>query len=307
VLTDAATVNGEPISLSEFNEHMGLKETAQVMTERGASELRVLGNFGLQSIQELVDQKVLMQMAKDDGVLPTESDIDAELNFQTSLRPTYLNMLQDQGFTTEMIRQDLKVGLAREHLIMKGITVDPADVDKYIKAHADKFTEPPKASLLYIQAGSEAKQTRVDFSLKSGKPFGAVASEQSEAPNARQYGGAYPVEVVSQMPKPVQVAVMKTAEKGTTAWLPAGKSFVKFYVIKKTPARVVTPTSSQRELVKRGIALERGRAKNDFDKRFFEKLKSSKIEVSVPYLKESWTRTWNQLSQSGLPQPNSSK
>ena len=293
----AATVNGETISLDDFYQHMGLKQTAQVMSERGPTEMRVLGNFGLQSLQELVDQRVLLQMAKDDGVLPTKADVDAELKFQMELRPQYLSILEEQGLTKEMIQNELLVGIAREHLIMKGVSVGPSEVDKYIKDHPEKFSEPASASLLYIQVPSAARKAIVDTELAGGKPFSTVAADRSEAPHAKDTGGAYPTMAVSQMPKSVQDVVVGTPEKGSSAWIAVGNSFLKFYVVKKTPAHIQAPTASQRELVRRGIALQRGQTKNDFDKRFFEKLRQSKIDVTVPYLKEPWSKTWNQLSQ----------
>ena len=199
----AATVNGEPLALPDYYQHMGLKQTAQVMTNHGGTEMRVLGNFGLQALQEMVDQKVLLQMAKEQGVLPTEAEVSAEEKFQTELRPNYMSVLQDQGLTPEIIQNELMVGLAREHLIMKGVTVSDTEIEKYIKDNPKKFN-----------------------------------------------------------------------------------------------AKGLPPTVAQRELVRRGIALDKGRVKNDFDRKFLERLRAAKVDVSVPYLKESWAKAWNQLSSS---------
>ena len=288
---DAASVNGETISLTDYYDHMSVKQSAQVMTRSGASEVRVIGSFGLQSLQELVDQKILLQMAKEQGLTPTEAEIDAELKLQEELRPDYVKVLQDQGLTTQLIRNELRVGLAREHLIMKGVTVDPADVDKYIKDHPEKFSDPERANLLFIQAASADAKRLIDAELSSGKGFRVVASQ-----HAKQTGGAYPLTIVSQMPKQLQDLVKKTLVNGTTDWITNGHAFFKFFVDAKTPAKLRTPTAPERELVRRGIALQKGALKNDFDHLFFEKLREAKVDISVPNLKEPWAKTWNQLS-----------
>ncbi len=79
------------------------------MTGRGPTEARVVGNFGLQALQELVDQKVLLQMAKEAGVVPKEEEIDAEIKLQAALQPGYIDLLHSQGMDDKSIRQDLKV------------------------------------------------------------------------------------------------------------------------------------------------------------------------------------------------------
>lgn len=295
----AATVNGDPISMEEYCDHTGAKQTAQITTERGATTVRILGSFGLQSLQELVDQHVLLQMAKDEGVLPTEADVDKELKFQTELVPAYTGLLHDEGLTDSMIRHDLLVGLAREHLIMKGVTVQPSDVDGFLKAHPDKFADPAKATLEFIQIASPAKKALVDDALAGGASFGSVAARYSDAPGAAQTQGAYPLTVVSQMPKEFQNVVGATPEKHVSGWVPIGRGFFKFFVVAKAAAKPRTPTEAERELVRREIAMERGQVKNDFDHSFFARLSSAKVDVAVPYLKQTWARAWNQLSTPG--------
>lgn len=300
----AATVNGEPISLDDYNEHTGAKQTAQVMGPQGPTEIRVMGSFGLQSLQELVDQKVLLQMAKEEGVSPTESDVDTELAYQKSLNPNYETTLHDQGQTESMIRHELLVGLARQHIVMKGITVAPDEVEAYIKAHPEKFTGSAKATVLFVQVSSPEKRAAVDAALSGGRGFAEVAVQFSEAPNAKATGALYPSNLVSRMPKQFQDAVSKTAEKSASSWITLGKYSIKLYVNKKTPPKLMELNTPQKELVRRSLAIQRGQVKNDFDRKFLERLKAAKVDVTVPYLKDSWEKTWNQLSApSGSPTP----
>jgi parvulin-like peptidyl-prolyl isomerase len=297
----AASVNGDTISLDDFYAHMGVKQTAQVASGKGASEVRVLGNFGLQALQELIDQTVLLQMAKEEGVLPTDADVDAELKFQKSLQPEYENVLHSQGLSDKMIRNELMIGLAREHLVMKGVTVEKSEVDRYIKAHPEKFSEPAKAALLYLQVRSAIDKAKVDAELAGGKSFDVVAQQFAATPEAKKAGSIFPISIISEMPKKVQDAINGVPEKSTAPWIVDGSIYTKLYVVKRTASVAKPPTPGQEELVRRAMAMQKGQLKNDFDHRFFEKLRAAKIDVVVPYLKEPWQKAWNQLSEPGKP------
>ncbi len=298
---NAVLVNGEAISLTDYYEHMAVKQSATIMTRNGPTEQRLVGSFGLQAMQEVVDQKLLLQMAKEQGVLPTDADIDAELKFQQELRPDYVTVLQDQGLTTELIRHELLIGLARNHLIMKGVTVDPSEVDKYIKEHPDKYSDPEKATLLFIQVNTEADKDVVDKALATGQAFGVVAQNYSRAPKAKETGGLYGTDIVSQMAPPLQDLVKVTPVGHASPWITNSNAFFKFFVGKKTAATPKAPTAPQREMVRRSIALEKGELKNDFDRTFLEKLHQAKVDVNVPFLKEPWKK-WNQMAGgAGIP------
>jgi len=298
----AATVNGEPITLNDFNEHTDLKQSAQIMSPQGPTETRIIGSFGLQSMQELVDQKVLLQMAKEQGVSPTSADIDQEMKLQSELRPDYLQVLHDQGMNDEAVRHQIEVGLARQHIIMKGVEVSSTEVDDYIKKNPKKFSDPAMATLYFVLAKNAQKKGTIDQALAAGKPFSQVANALSDEPNARTTSGLYATKVIDQMPPKLKDLIQKTPAKGTTPWVPEGTGFVKFYVENKVESKAVKVSDSKREMVKRLLALQKGETKNNFSKMFYDKLKASKVEVQVPHLKDQWKKTWDQLSDPvGVP------
>jgi len=291
----AATVNGEPITVADFNAYMGMKETVQVFSRRGIEQMHVAGTFGVQTMEELVNQKILMDMAKDQGVLPTDKDVDDELAFQTRLRPDYVTIQQQSGASMDSIRHELMVGLAREHLIMKGVKVGDREVDGYIKAHPDRFVEPATADVLFIEASTSARQSAVDAALAKGEKFGEVAVKLSEDPHAKESGGLFGQRIIQQMPKEVQSVVNATSEGQASAWVKFGTHSVKFFITKKTPATHKEPSVDQREILRRQLAMQQGQARNNFDEEFYKRLKAAKVDVEVPYLKGIWQRSWEQL------------
>ena len=290
-------VNGEPISLSEFHSNTDLKQTAQVMSPQGPTETRVIGSFGLQSMQELVDQRVLMQMAKEQNVLPTEAEIDQEIKLQTDLRHDYISALQDQGLPMEAIRRQIAVGLARQHLIMKGVEVSKSEVEDFIRKNPTRFSEPARATLYFILAKTAKRKSEVDKALASGKPFNQVAGELSEDPNAKTTSGLYGTSVIGQMPPRLQEVIAKTEAKHATDWLVDPTGSLKFFVEAKAAGKQLPVSDSKKEMVRRLLAMQKGETKNNFTKMFYDKLKASKVDVQVPYLQEPWKKTWDQLSE----------
>jgi len=204
--------------------------------------------------------------------------------------------MHSQGLTDANVHNEVLVDLIRQHLISKGVSVDDSQVDAFIKAHPQEFTDPAKAALLFVQVGSAAKRARVDAEL-STKKFDAVAAQFSESPRAKETNCIYPISIVAEMPKKVQDAVNATPEKKATDWVVDGSTYTKLYVVKKDPSVVRKPTPEQKVVVKRVIAQQQGQVKNDFNRKFLERLKSSKIDVEVPYLKDLWDKAWNQLAK----------
>ncbi|MGV3618589.1 MAG: SurA N-terminal domain-containing protein [Fimbriimonas sp.] len=296
-----ATVNGEAIPMKEYYAFLERKPTVQVSTPQGPQEVQVSSLLGLQALRDLINQKLILQLAKEDGVLPTEADVKAELDFQEQQRGKFVSTLTAQGLSLEAIKEELLFNLARERLQTKGITIGAAEVDKYIKENPQQFMEPEKASLLWIVISDATKKALVDKDLQSGQDFRTVATRYSEAPGARQDGGAFGTDLVAQMPTPLQELVKATPELKATKWVQDQQNWIKFYVQKKTPAKKMEMTETRKKALQRQLALQRGSAANDVTKRVTDKLRAAKIDVSPKHLREPWEKAFeeakNQMAQ----------
>ncbi len=291
---NVAVVNGDAISTNEFHSYLERKSTVQVVAANQIVEAKIAGSFGLQGLRDLVNRRIVMQIAKDDSVTPTEKDIADELEYQTKRRPTFVKMLTAAGMTLDQIRADLALDLAQEKILTKGITVTPDEVTKFIKDNPKKFETPEQAQLLWIVVKADRKG-QVDADLNAGQPFGVVAGRYSDAPGARQSGGAYAESMVEKMPPRLREIVAKTEELKTCAWLADGGNAVKFYVQKKIAAKKVPIDDTLKEAVKRDIARTRGTQANDLGKHMQEKLKLAKIDVMAPQFKEAWDKAYKNM------------
>ncbi|MEZ0326087.1 MAG: SurA N-terminal domain-containing protein [Fimbriimonas sp.] len=290
-----ATVNGEPITKKAYLDHLERKQVVQVQTPRTpvdtpVMDAPVVGSLGLQAMQDLINRKLLLQMAEKEGVMPQKADIEKELAFQTKRRPDFVSYLTDRGLTIDMIKDDLKFDLARERLLTKGVNVTAADVDLYIKENPKEFMEPAQAQLLYVVVTSPEKKAQVDKELSTGQNFQVVATRYSEAPQARETGGMFQVSNVNAMPKKLQDLVRATPELKTTDWQHEGKSWVKFFVQKKQAERPIPMDETKKEFVRRQLAMQQGQRANDLGRRLNQMLTEGKINVTVPYLKGPWEK-----------------
>jgi len=283
-----ATVNGEKISTKDFVDFLASKQTIYVNAGQGPQLVQAAQPVGFQGLQDLINKKLLLQLAKDQGVLPTDAEISKELDTRTAQQGDYIQTMTRAGLTLDQIKSDVMFDLARERLLTKGVVVTPAEVDTYIKENPKGFTEPAKASLLYIAVGSATKKAQVDKDLAGGASFQTVATRYSEDPQARETGGQYPISDESQMPPQLQAIVDKTSPLKASDWIPVGQGFVKFYVQSKTPAKPMAITPALKERVRRNMAVQRGRLSTDLDKKQQEKLQGAQIEVTQPMLSKMW-------------------
>jgi foldase protein PrsA len=299
-----AVVNGDPVTMDEFNSYLPRKSSVQVQTEQGAQELRVAGSLGLQAIRDLINQKLLLQIAKDQNVVPTKDDVAKELKRQTDANAGFIKTLQAAGLSLDQIRSDLMIDLARFNVVTKGITVTPSDVDSYIKSNPTQFVNPATASVYWIVLRSAKNKPMVDKDLKSGEQFPVVAGRYSEVPTAKQDNGAYPTKVVSAMPQKLQGIIAKLEPGRTTDWIQDGQNSVKFMLQSKTPESKLEITETVREQVRRRLAEMRGQQANDLGKTIQDRLKAAKVDITVPYLKTSWDTAMQALkSTPEVPKP----
>lgn len=300
-----ATVNGTPITQEEYLRYLMLKPSVTVVSPEGrAVSLRPASTLGFQALEDLVQQKLVVQMAKDQGVYPTDKQIDEEVAFRVKQDPNFVKRLSMQGLNTELIKSALAVEMSQFNLLTKGITVTPSDVDNYIKSNPKRFTQPPSIDMLWILVRSEKTKDAAEEELRRGQPFDQVAMRYSEATNAKQSRGMFPFHQLTQLPKELQGPIGNTAVLKSTDWIKASDGWAKFYVQKRTPAKPI-PTSSPetREMIRRQIMLQRGQGGVELTNRIKQKMQGSQIAVSEPGLQDSWKQFEDRL-KSGTSAPS---
>lgn len=302
-----ATVNGEPITLEQFHKYLEYKPQVQVVVGNGqVAQAQVAGSLGLMAMEDLLRQRLILQMAKDEGVAPTEQDVIKELEFQKKRTPDFVKELQARGLNLGEIRESLAVDIATERLYTKGITVDMAEVEKYIRDNKDQFFEPATVDMLWVFVRDEANKKNVDTELASGQAFAAVAKRYSQLPGAAT-NQRFPQRVVDALPKEIKDMVAKTPESQQSSWLKFTDGWAKFYVERKEARKPINMDDTRKEVLRRQIALERGRKASDLDQRLQERLKAAKIEVQYDDMKDLWKQAEKRLKDSAVEPKTATK
>jgi parvulin-like peptidyl-prolyl isomerase len=293
-----AVVNGKPILREDFIRTMQLKSQATVIVDPGRLQTQggsipqqqytgviADGTVGFQTLKAMINDKIVLELAEKAKVLPTNDEINKEIEARKAENPNYLKQATGAGFTLEYLRTQLMVALAQEKFITAGITITDAQVDEYIKANPKMFVEPATAELLYIVAKDDTDRKAADSDLKGGQSFEDVARRYSADPNAaaNQYRYIAPngTIMIDAMPPAIQEIAKKTDESKQTDWMAQQGGYVKFFMRKKTAEKKMNIDDKIKAKVRRQLALEEGSKSIDLAKQVIEALKDSKVEINI--------------------------
>lgn len=290
-----AVVNGEKITREEFYTHLEHKPNVMINTGQGNITANVATPLNFQALNDLVNQKLLEQMAKDEGVFPTEKDIDNEISFQITKNQGFIKTLTSQGYTVAEIRRQIALERCRYNLITKGIKISKEAVENYIKNNPQQFENPKTVDLLWVVVKDAEAKANVDSAIRAGENFRVVASRYSIAKDA-----VYPSRVYSQFPPRLKQIVDNLGEGKPTDWIADGQNQVRFYVEKKTEASKIQIKDWMKTEVERMLAMQKGSVAVDLDKRLLNKRKQANIDVQTLGLKEQFTNLSKSLKESDV-------
>ena len=291
-----ATVNGEPVTMEQYYAYLEAKPEVEAVLENGqVAPVRVNDTLGFQALKDLIRQRIIIQLAKDQGLMPNDKEINDEVEFQRSRDNQFVVNLRNKGLTLGQIKESLAVDLAREKLLTKDIKVELADVDKYITDNPKLFTRPAGIEAKWIFVKSESKMRAADNELKAGSSFATVARRISEAANAAQNQGYFPQTNLDILPPLLKDPLSKVQVGRETEWIKLSDGWAKFLVEKRTASEPIKPTGPEKEWLRRQLAMQRGIQANDLDRRLLEKLKKSDINVSYKELENPWKNAFDQI------------
>lgn len=298
-----ATVDGDAITTEEFMSYLESKPTVRVNVQGQVVEVPVADTLGFQALQDLVGKKVMMSLAKEAGVAPSDKDIEEEIKFRQEISPNFVQNLQKQGFTTAQIRREVMYSLAQERLLTKGITIPMAEVEKFIKDNPQQFIEPASAVIDIIFV-PDADKAKADAEFAKGSAFDAVKLRYDKTePELRSLvdatmanGQGVPL---SDMKPEFSSAIEKTAAGQMTGWVKSEKGSTRFKVISKKAKKNMEMTKERKEYLQRQMAMQRGSAASDLQDKIANKLKAANIDVKDEAMKEIWKNFMDRIKSQG--------
>ncbi|NLO88794.1 MAG: hypothetical protein GX088_00440 [Clostridia bacterium] len=201
-----ARVNGEKITLSELNKKVGEikagleSQGIDLESEEGQSVLKKVEE---EALNQLINETLLMQEAKKQGVLAGDDEVQKRLkeikeNFSGN---EFKNLLKAQNLTEKDFKKQLKLQLSADalfHKVTENVKVSEQELREYFNKNKGDL-EQLKVAHILISVDPEAtkedeekaknKAVEIIGRLNKGEDFGFLAKTYSEDAQTKENGG----------------------------------------------------------------------------------------------------------------------
>src|SRR6185312_5225630 len=227
-----AVVNTESVTNNEVTARF--QKLQQESIERGGSQPSP-GELRKQALDALVEERVLVTYARDNGVKVDDGEVDraiANIASSNKMTPEQLrDRLRQQGVDYATfrsgIRDQITIERIREREVVNHIRVTDTEIADYISKMRGGRTATPQINLAQIlitvpdkasPAVEAERKARAELALArvhNGEPFEQVAREMSEDSNKNK-GGEMGSRSVDKYPELFSGAVAKVKVGGTS-------------------------------------------------------------------------------------------
>lgn len=179
-----ARVNGEPITLEEFNK--ALLPYSPSKEEIPALKGRVL--------DQLIEKRLKLQEVRRLGLTVTDEELNQRIRETMGSYPKseFAVFLNKEETTFEEWKNGVGENILLEKLITSQvylpIKVSEKEITTYYQEHQDQFKEPKKFRIRQILAESQAEAEEILKALGKGEEFEELARKRSLSPD-RERGG----------------------------------------------------------------------------------------------------------------------
>ena len=256
-----AVVNSESVTDNEVK--FRVAKMQQESIEKGGAQPSP-GELRKQALDALVEERVLVTYARDNGVKVDDGEVDRAIgNIASSNKMTSEQLrerLRQQGVDYNTfksgIRDQITIERIREREVVNHIRVSDGEISDYISKMRGGHTAAPQINLAQILIGVPDKSTpaveaerkaRAELALArvhNGEPFETVAREMSEDSNKNK-GGEMGSRAVDKYPDLFASAVANVKVGGTTGLVRSGAGFHILKVIARGEESGLTVTQTR--------------------------------------------------------------
>lgn len=135
-------------------------------------------------IQQMLQNLIFEGLAEDQGVAPTQAEVDQQysnikmIQEARSTKP-FDQALADAGLTSDVFKDlQVKPQLAELKLLTKGATVSDADIQAFYNANKDKaFTVPARVHIQRIVCATLPQAQQISKAIAGGQTFGSQVAQ----------------------------------------------------------------------------------------------------------------------------------
>ncbi len=197
-----AVVNDEALTLSEIQEE-GQPVVRKIFQDFvGPERERRLEDAQKRLLDDLIDRRLIYQVAKREGMLPSEAEVNGAIeelkrNNKVTDDAQFRAMLKSEGLTLEQVRRTvgerLAIGRLLARQIRSAIIINEDEMVKYYQANQEKFQRVPQAEIRHIlfpvppgadEAVVRARAEEARAKIEAGADFAKIGEQYSPSSGA---------------------------------------------------------------------------------------------------------------------------
>jgi len=168
-----ASVNGEKITKKELTDFL-LKQSGQ------------------EALNALIEQKIIELEAKKQNIVPTEEDIQKEMETYYEYyggEEGFKQTLALSGYSLADFKEDLALNLKIKKLLEPRISISEEEIKTYFEENKSAFAQEEQVKASHILVETEEKANEVKEKLDKGEDFAKLAKEYSTDTLTKENGG----------------------------------------------------------------------------------------------------------------------
>ncbi|MGM0847007.1 MAG: peptidyl-prolyl cis-trans isomerase [Bacillota bacterium] len=142
--------------------------------------------YGKEVLRELINQKVMDQLAAEYDIKVTDEELDKEI---TLIKSVYNPFDKDLTANEEILRERVRMELLLEKVVTKDVEIPAEEIERYYEENQEQYSIPEMYNLSQIVAGTREEAEQIANEIKDGSSFQALAMERSIDDSSAVQGG----------------------------------------------------------------------------------------------------------------------
>lgn len=169
---------------SENNEAVATIGNDSISREEWLNQMEE--NYGKDTLEEMIDNRVIEQLSEKYGIKVTEKDVDREF---LMIKAVYNSFYEDNETTEAEWKDQIRHNILLEELLTKDVVIPDDELEAFYQKNKDFYEFQDSYRLAHIVVKTEKEADEVIDDLEGGSSFQAVAAERSIDRYTSQYGG----------------------------------------------------------------------------------------------------------------------
>ncbi|MCS7300141.1 MAG: peptidyl-prolyl cis-trans isomerase [Fimbriimonadales bacterium] len=262
---------------------------------------------GYTTLWQIIREQVLLDMAKEEGMLPTDQQVEERVQREMKNNPQIKQAITEGRLTLDDYRQQVKVQLALFNLLTKGVTVTEQEVKKAYEENKRAFYRPASARVRFITVNNPAVRKQIDDDLKRGFNFQSLVSKYAQNPVAGVQANEGEIQLEGDLPQNPQERQAAQKLRNTlknakptevTDWLVVGPGTVARFELLSRAAGRQLPYEEVKDQIRETLMLRKGQQTNrDLNLELAKRIANTPVEIKSETWKKQYEKDIQELKR----------